>query len=409
MPILSRLCRGTLVLGLIASTAAHADVTPDQAAALQKQLHDWVAGVVGPGIDVPPLPLRFSPEGDHYRVQADVAGTFAGSGVTIEGEPWTATVHPLEGNRWAIDNMKLPSPLKVINAGGPPGMQGNFTLRIAEQENHSIFDPALATTSSSDGRVRGLSQTTETSLGKQSTEVAQMVWHQSLQPTDGGRQNLVMESTLEGYASNQPTKEGPPVSIAIERMRQTGHADAIDFARVGTMIRGFVALGRLASDTGRKPDSKMTPAERDLVRSVAGALSDALTLVDGEQTMEGVRIKAAGFSGKIAKLAMGFGFGAPKGESEIHLRLAMDGIELAGRAARRVPRHRAAACRNLAAAVRDSERRPGAADERRDRQRRRRHHEAAAGSDGGAGEIAPHLRHRRSGAGHRHRQADRQR
>ena len=330
MSAVSRLCLSGLAFGLLAASAltapSQAQVTPEQATALQKQLQDWVAGVVGPTVSLPPLPLKFIPEGDHFLVQMDLAGVLAGSGVTMEGGAWTATARPLDGKRWAIDNVKVPSPLKIINASGPPELQGNITVTIAEQEAHSIFDPALVTTGSYDGRARGFSQVTEGPLGKGSTTIASITSHSVLQPRDGGRQDLLFESTAEGISSTQPVKDGPPATVEIDRLRQTGHIDGVDFAAAGTFIRSAMMLGKLQSDPAHKPGST-TPAERDAGHAMVQAVSGLLGLIDGDQVMEGMRVKAAGFSGKLAKLTLGGGFGAPKGESEMHLRFSVEGIE----------------------------------------------------------------------------------
>ena len=315
-------CAG-LAFGLLAGPA-RADVTADQAAAVQKQLQDWVAGVVGPTVQVPPLPLKLLPEGDHYRIEVDLAPMATSAGITLEGGPWTGTARPLDANRWSIDNLKAPSPLKVINASGPPELRGTVTLAVDEQENHAIYDTTLATTSSADGHAKGMTQTIDTAAGQQSAKIASITWHQASQPGDGGRQNVTMEGTIEGMSTTQTGKEGP-VAMDIDRARLTGHADGVDFGGIGSLLRSTLALGKLMGDAP-PPPSGLTPAQADATKAVIRAFGELLTLVDFDETLEGMHIKAAAFSGQLAKVSLGGGFGAPKGDSEVHLRFAMEGI-----------------------------------------------------------------------------------
>ena len=105
---------GAAMAAVLMVAPAQADTTPAQAGALQVQLHDWLAGVIGPSIDLPPLPVQFVAEGDHFRMQMPIAGTIAGTGVTIVAAgPWAGTVRVLEGGRYAVDNLSLPLPMKI--------------------------------------------------------------------------------------------------------------------------------------------------------------------------------------------------------------------------------------------------------------------------------------------------------
>ena len=67
-----------LCLLLLLSRYAWADdIGPDQAQALQQQLKDWLAGLLGPAVKQPELGLRVTGEHDHYVVTWPIPGVAA--------------------------------------------------------------------------------------------------------------------------------------------------------------------------------------------------------------------------------------------------------------------------------------------------------------------------------------------
>ncbi|MBV8913207.1 MAG: hypothetical protein JOZ05_09240, partial [Acetobacteraceae bacterium] len=88
---------------LLGSAGARADeIGPAQAQALQQQLNDWVAGLLGPSVKLPtPLPWQVKGEHDHYVITWPISGL-----TTPSGEPAiTAEIRPLDGSRWSIDSL----------------------------------------------------------------------------------------------------------------------------------------------------------------------------------------------------------------------------------------------------------------------------------------------------------------
>src|SRR5262249_39339896 len=90
---------------LLSTTAANAQtISPEQAQALQHELKDWAAGLFGPSVKLPELPLEVSAEQDHYKLAIRAAG-FDGPDGDVA---MTALVRPLDGGRWSIDAAKIP-------------------------------------------------------------------------------------------------------------------------------------------------------------------------------------------------------------------------------------------------------------------------------------------------------------
>jgi hypothetical protein len=337
---------GALALGLLVAPAAHADVTPDQALALQRQVHDWLATVLGPMVDLPVPALRIVADGEQYRVEIPLPGMISdgpgsdGQGSIADAAPLTAEVKPLAGGRWAIDDLRIPSPLRIDMAAGQAGVSGSLSMKIADQQMHAVFDPTLATPSSFDGRMRGFSQTLNSSVGRQrsssqTTSVERLTWHQAWQPEAGGHMTLLGETTLDGYATSRQMPNGQDLTIAIDRIHATERVNQADFDEFGKTLRAALALAAVVpheripatAAAGEPPPSDMTPAQRAALRSLVTDLGGLAAGMESEQTMQGVHIRAAGHVASIADVALSAGFGAPNGKADLHLRLAIDGID----------------------------------------------------------------------------------
>ena len=64
-----------LCLLLLLPCGARADdIGPAQAQALQQQLKDWLAGLLGPTVTLPELPWRVTGEHDHYVITWPIPG-----------------------------------------------------------------------------------------------------------------------------------------------------------------------------------------------------------------------------------------------------------------------------------------------------------------------------------------------
>src|SRR5689334_2714862 len=94
-----------IALPLLLPCAAQADdIGPAQAQALQQQLKDWLAGLLGPSVKLPDLPWRITGEHDHYVVTWPIPGLTTKTGEAAT----TLTLRPLDGGRWSIDAVTLP-------------------------------------------------------------------------------------------------------------------------------------------------------------------------------------------------------------------------------------------------------------------------------------------------------------
>src|SRR5215472_16924366 len=102
-----------IALAALAPAMARAEVTPENAQALEQQLHGWLNGLIGALIGVPDRPVQIAPERDHYRVTVPLDDALAGLGLDVTNATFTAEARPLPGDRWALDDIRIPN-VKIV-------------------------------------------------------------------------------------------------------------------------------------------------------------------------------------------------------------------------------------------------------------------------------------------------------
>src|SRR3954469_23473866 len=113
-----------------AMPALAADTTPEQAQVLERQVRDWMTGLLGPTVKIANRPVVVTPEGDHYAVAIPF-------GEAADAPRITATARAGDGGRWNIDNIRLPSPAE-FRLNLPQGSDGavapvDYRMTIGKQ------------------------------------------------------------------------------------------------------------------------------------------------------------------------------------------------------------------------------------------------------------------------------------
>lgn len=147
--------RTLLLAGAVAlpASAWAADVTPEQARAAEAALHDWVASYVGSSFKTPDRPVILTPAGDHF----DAVVPFGAFGQPSD-QPvtqLTARVRPLDGGKWAVEGMRIQTPVTVTLQVPVPPPDGapkdaprkttpvTYTFDMQGQDGGGTIDPAL--------------------------------------------------------------------------------------------------------------------------------------------------------------------------------------------------------------------------------------------------------------------------
>ena len=268
------LLAGAFAGGLAAAVppAQAADVSAADAQTLEQQVHDWLAALLGPQVQLGDLPLHITAEADHYRLELPFVAPLATLGVTAEGDAVTAKLTPLEGGRWAVDDLHAPSPLHLSYAMPGDAGAGQFTATIDQQDQHAVIDPSFATPSHWDATFKGYTSTFEGGKDKGSSQmhVDELIGHISIDPAQDGRVNVTEESDTRLLASNATVPQAGVVSFTVARMHGALHLTGLAPDQIAPLVHAALTLAPLgaaaaaqahagtAPDTGA--DTGATPA-----------------------------------------------------------------------------------------------------------------------------------------------------
>jgi hypothetical protein len=318
-----------LLAPLLAAGPARADSPAEAADALQQQIRAWVADLAGPAVDFGSHAVTVTPDGEGFRFELPLAGPVGSKGLRIAGDPVTATAKPLDGGRWAIQSLTLPSPLSLEWRPAPDASGPRWTMQMAEQQASGVFDPSLATGSSFDMTVRGYSSFRHSERGTQSTTLYHYAGHAGWQPAGEGRVDAAGSGEAENLVVSAAQPSGRKVTFTAASARSSWRLQRVSFERLGAAVR---SIGRLlpsamrAADKAAAPDS-LTPEDRARLHDLVLALSFLLDGMEQQVTLEKVRLEAGGIRGTLDRLSLGEQAAAPGGMLDASLHLSMQGID----------------------------------------------------------------------------------
>ncbi|HME25310.1 MAG TPA: hypothetical protein VKI44_28945 [Acetobacteraceae bacterium] len=318
-----------LCLLLLPPCGARADdIGPVQAQALDQQLKDWLAGLLGPSVKLPELPWRITGERDHYVITWPIPSLTSSAGEVAT----TANVRPLGGGRWAIDGVQMPpsgSFTMTIPDASAPGnsapVQVEFT--IGKQDTNGVIDPGLATASTLHTEVSDVMLSTDSLNQRQEQRFDRYLGDIKLAPAQNGRLDLTQNATVHGWKSASQIMGGTPVAIGIQTMRGIGRIKGVNRDRVAALLAATGSLiGALPPDIATKEDKTDLPAPaRAQLRLLVESLQDMLTEVSVEETLDGLQVEIAGMGGlSMQHFLLGFGGEAPEGRLHAWVDIGLD-------------------------------------------------------------------------------------
>ena len=177
---------GLCLLLLLPCAARADDIGPAQAQALQQQLKDWLAGLLGPAVTLPDLPWRITGEHDHYAIAWPIPGLASPAGEAA----MTANVRPLDGGRWSIDEVTIPPSGTLTIALPEAGEAGksvpvDMQFSVGRQDTHGTIDPGLATASTMHTDIGDMVIASNSAKQRQEQRINRYRADTSLTPTPG--------------------------------------------------------------------------------------------------------------------------------------------------------------------------------------------------------------------------------
>ena len=334
-----RLLPALLVMGMLSAPAYAADVTAAQADALQEQLRAWLASLTGPAVDVGKEPMKVTADGDHFNVVLPAPLMLSQAGFIEPGMAITMKAKPLEGGRFALDDLKYPTPLKLMMPAGmipvtppdsplpggmptPPSMADlakGAELSYSSMDFHAVLDPTYATTSSFDSATTGFHFRGPNSDSTAARTVGHSIW----QPVGDGHINIISEGMTEKSAGHVESKDGNGFDYTIASSRSSSKANAVSPASLAALIRSVSALVPTLQDT----QESLNPEQRALARTAVFALRDMFGGIESHETMDKIVFTAAGHTASIASAGLAARMGVEDGKLLVANDITLQGFD----------------------------------------------------------------------------------
>ena len=329
MSIATRLRGMAVVLGLLAPlpAAAQAPAPPsaEGAKAVADGVRDWLTRQLGGIVDVSALPLRVMAEGETYRLEVPVGGSWFDGGVKVSDAAVAVTVKPLDGGRWQVVSGGIPQKLDM-ELKGITGEVARVGMTLESQQTTGVYDPSLKSASNLVSTITGYSTQTETKTGPQVSRIAKLVSRSEWAPSAPGRVTVQGDSQMEGYSTTTPVPGMGDMTVTMGRLGGSTRIENFDVEGFGTLLRTAYELGA-ASKGGREGKGPSTPAEKASALKLVGLVFSMLDALETEYSYEDIRMEGPMFSGGLRRFGMGLSAGAPDGKVDVKLRLAAEGLE----------------------------------------------------------------------------------
>jgi hypothetical protein len=333
-----------LCLALLLPAGAMAQtIDQDTARTLRQTLQSWFAGLLGPNLGALPQSLRVTAQDDHFRVTLPFADATGDNEVS-------ADVRPLDGGRWSVDALHLPSAtrftLQMPEPGGPPGVKvpTDFALSIGTQNSHALLDPAFASPSSLAIEIGNVGLLTDSARQHQEQHIDRYETQTTLEPRDG-RVDMVHQGTLTGWRSASRINDAPAVAFGADRIESHGRIDGIDRDHAAALLTAVSGLLATLPPAGvaQHGDAAMSAPARAALRALIEATRGVITSMQGEETINGLHIALAGQGeATVRQVRIGVDGAAPDGMLHAGFEIALDGMAAQGvpaQAASLVPHH----------------------------------------------------------------------
>ncbi len=328
---IASLLRGTaLGLALLAPLPAMAQApaapSADGAKAVADGVREWLAKQLGGIVDVAALPLRVLAEGEAYRLEVPVGGSWFDGAVKVGDGAVALTVKPLDGGRWQVVGGGIPAKL-TMEMKDASGETSRIAIGLESQQNTGIFDPSLKTASNFVSSFTGYTTETQTKAGVQVSRIEKLVGRSEWAPSSPGRVTVQGDSQLEGYSTITPVPGVGEVKVTMGRLGGSTRIENFDVDGLGTLLRTAFELGSSAKAKG---DTKgpTTAQEKASALKLVGLVFSMLDALETDYSYEDIKVEGGAlFSGSLRRFGMGLSAGAPDGKVDVKLRLSAEGLE----------------------------------------------------------------------------------
>jgi hypothetical protein len=312
---------------------AWAQATPDRAASLQQQIQGWLQTTVGSAATITSSPVHVTAAGDHYDLSVPLG--FAPDAPNLTGKMTDA------GNgRWAVDDVRLPSPgvfqfqLPASTKPGAPTGVITTTLTVGEQNQHMLLDPTFATPSTWTSAVKDLAATTTGQIMTQLSHIDSAIGASTMTPVSDGRVDLSVNSSLDGYTIKTSTQapdktpapqDAKPLSIAMGKVTLVANVLGLSRERGLDLMHAVFKLGA-AANAASAPGIPALDHETSM--ALLSALADLATGISVDEKVTDLSVSMQGLSGSLGLFAFGLTAKTDAGKLAAQMPLAAAGLTL---------------------------------------------------------------------------------
>ena len=317
----------------LASGMSWAQSTPTAAKAqtLEQQIRDWMSETLGPDVKLSKQLITVKAAGDHYDFTMPL-------GDGADAPLMTASGTPRSDGRWAIDNMRVPSPATFHitlpmkpSADAPMSRLGRMTyqMKVGQQSGQMTVDPTFATSNTSMSTMEDVEVDTVTAPIKQSTHVDRASTSFVAQPAAAGRINVAIQSSMEGYKLTSELPTAPaPLSVGMGRINLTSNIDNVSRERLVTLVQVIAKFASLMPAQGATPTDEQDESAKAALAGLLPALTDLTTGLSFDESLENTTVAVGDMAGSLRLFRIGFSTRVVDGLLQSSLDLGAEGLAL---------------------------------------------------------------------------------
>ncbi|MBV8095770.1 MAG: hypothetical protein JO110_21585 [Acetobacteraceae bacterium] len=295
-----------------------AEISPDQATALENQFRNWLASFIEPAFRLPPRPVQLTPAGDHFKVLVPIAG------LETDGSPQrktgiTADARPGENGCWIVSDIRFPSPARMLIASPHPDSNAPPTIvrfRAGHQAGDAVIDPGLGIPVSTREQIQDLDLDIEAGVRRRLQHSDRYASETNASSAGEGRLDLWQSVTAVGVRMRAEELDQPAVQTSADQVRATAKLNGVNRAQAAKLVAASVRLlgtavaGISAVESGK---IKLGPGENEAVRDIVAALHGIA--FDGvfEESVDRLAVRIGDFRNTAGHAELGIGAQAPDG------------------------------------------------------------------------------------------------
>ncbi len=320
--MLSRAALLAVTLAPALPALAWAQAAPDRAASLQQQIQDWLQTTVGSAVAVSRSPVEVTAAGDHYDLAVPLS-------TRSDAPRLTGKMTDAGAGRWAVDDIRLPSPsvfhvqLPPATTPGAPTGEITTTVTTGEQNQRLLLDPTFATPSTSASAVKDVTITTTGPALTQLSHMESAIGATIMTPTSDGRVDIATNASVDGYSLKMSSGQtAMPVSVAMGKV-------SLVASMIGVSRERSLEIIRTASTArpARQPAGAKTP-DRTASMALVAAVADLATGVQFDETINDLAVTTQGMSGTLKRVSLGLASKTAGGKIDAQLPLSAEGLSL---------------------------------------------------------------------------------